>query len=68
MHIALLQAILKNECLREKKALKTCIGEKSDKIDVITMSKLGEQIDAQCKTQREEFEKCVWKNFHNGKK
>ena len=58
-----LEVILKNECLHEKKALKTCIGKKSDNIDVITMSKLGEQIDAQCKPQREELEKCVWTNF-----
>jgi len=63
-----LEALLKNECQVEKKELKTCIGKNSDKIDVITMSKLGEQIDAQCKPQREEFEKCVWKNFHKGKK
>ena len=63
-----LEELLKNKCLHEKKELKTCIGKNSDKIDVITMSKLGEQIDAQCKNQREEFEKCVWKNFHNGKK
>lgn len=58
-----LEAILKNECLREKKALKTCIGKKSDNIDVITMSKLGDQIDAQCKPQKEELERCVWTNF-----
>ena len=58
-----LEAILKNECIHEKKALKTCIGEKSDKIDVITMSKLGDQIDAQCKPQREKLEQCVWTNF-----
>jgi len=65
-----LEAILKNECIREKKALKKCIGKKSDKIDVITMSKLGEQIEAQCKPQKEELEKCVWTNFskHKGKK
>jgi len=63
-----LEELLKNECLHEKKELKTCIGKNSDKIDVITMSKLGEQIDVQCKPQREEFEKCVWKNFHKGKK
>ena len=62
-----LEAILKNECLREKKALKTCIGEKSDKIDVITMSKLGEQIDVQCKPQKEELEQCVWINFSKDK-
>lgn len=58
-----LEAILKNECIHEKKELKTCIGEKSDKIDVITMSKLGDQIDAQCKPQREKLEQCVWTNF-----
>jgi hypothetical protein len=58
-----LEAILKNECIREKKALKTCIGKNSDKIDVITMSKLGEQIDAQCKPEREKLEKCVWTNW-----
>jgi len=58
-----LEAILKNECIHEKKALKTCIGEKSDKIDIITMSKLGDQIDAQCKPQREKLEQCVWTNF-----
>ena len=58
-----LEAILKNECIREKKALKSCIGDKSDKIDVITMSKLGEQINEQCKPQKEELEKCVWTNF-----
>ena len=58
-----LEAILKNECILEKKAFKTCIGEKSDKIDVITMSKLGHQIDAQCKPQREKLEQCVWTNF-----
>jgi hypothetical protein len=62
-----LEAILKNECLREKKALKTCIGQKSDKIDVITMSKLGEQIDAQCKPQKEELERCVWTNYNSKK-
>ena len=62
-----LEAILKNECLREKIALKTCIGEKSDKIDVITMSKLGEQIDVQCKPQKEELEQCVWTNFSKDK-
>ena len=62
-----LEAILKNECLREKKALKTCIGQKYDKIDVITMSKLGEQIDAQCKPQKEELERCVWNNYNSKK-
>jgi len=62
-----LEAILKNECLREKKALKTCIGQKSDKIDIITMSKLGEQIDAQCKPQKEELERCVWNNYSSKK-
>lgn len=62
-----LEAILKNECLLEKKALKKCIGEKSDKIDVITMSKLGEQIDLQCKPQKEELEQCVWTNFSKDK-
>jgi hypothetical protein len=62
-----LEAILKNECIREKKALKKCIGEKSDKIDVITMSKLGEQIDLQCKPQKEELEQCVWTNFSKDK-
>jgi hypothetical protein len=58
-----LEEILKNKCLLEKKALKTCIGKKSDKIDVITMSKFGEQIDAQCKPEREELEQCVWNNW-----
>jgi hypothetical protein len=58
-----LEAILKNECLREKKKFKNCIGKNSDKIDVITMSKLGEQIDAQCKPERQELEKCVWNNW-----
>jgi hypothetical protein len=58
-----LEAILKNECLREKKKFKNCIGKNSDKIDVITMSKLGEQIDAQCKPEREKLEKCVWTNW-----
>jgi hypothetical protein len=58
-----LEAILKNECIHEKKALKTCIGKNSDKIDVITMSKLGDQIDAECKPQREKLEQCVWTNF-----
>jgi hypothetical protein len=62
-----LEAILKNECLLEKKALKKCIWEKSDKIDVITMSKLGEQIDVQCKPQKEELEQCVWTNFSKDK-
>jgi hypothetical protein len=63
-----LEELLKNKCLLEKKELKNCIGKNSNKIDVITMSKLGEQIDTQCKPQREEFEQCVWKNFHKGKK
>jgi hypothetical protein len=58
-----LEAILKNECLREKKKFKNCIGKNSDKIDVITMSKLGEQIDAQCKPERQKLEKCVWNNW-----
>jgi hypothetical protein len=62
-----LEAILKNECLREKKALKTCIGQKSDNIDVITMSKLGEQIESQCKPQKEELERCVWNNYNSKK-
>ena len=66
-----LEAILKNECIIQKKALKTCIGQNSEKIDVITMSKLGSQIDSHCKPQREELEQCVWKNWssaHNSKK
>ena len=63
-----LEDILKNKCLRQKKTLKTCIGQNSDKIDVITMSKLGTQIDAHCKPQREKLEQCVWKNYPKGKK
>jgi hypothetical protein len=63
-----LEKILKNKCLREKKVFKNCIGEKSDKIDVITMSKLDKQIDSQCKPQREKLENCVWNNFYKGKK
>jgi hypothetical protein len=63
-----LEDILKNKCLRQKKTLKTCIGQNSDKIDVITMSKLGTQIDAHCKPQREKLEQCVWKNFYKDKK
>jgi len=63
-----LEAILKNECIHEKKALKTCIGDKSDKIDVITMSKLGDQIDEQCKPQKDELERCVWNHFSKGRK
>jgi hypothetical protein len=63
-----LEVILKNECMREKIGLKTCIWKNSDKIDIITMSKLGDQINSQCKPQREELEQCVWNNFHNGKK
>jgi hypothetical protein len=63
-----LEDILKNKCLREKKKFKKCVGKNSDKIDVITMSKLGEQIDTHCQPQREKLEKCVWTNFQNGKK
>lgn len=63
-----LEVILKNKCLRQKKEFKKCVGANSDKIDVITMSKLGEQIDNHCKPQREELEKCVWNNFQSGKK
>jgi hypothetical protein len=62
-----LEAILKNECIMEKKELKTCLGKNSDKIDVITMSKLGDQIDEQCKPQREKLEQCVWTNFSKDK-
>ena len=62
-----LEAILKNECIIEKKELKTCLGKNSDKIDVITMSKLGDQIDEQCKPQREKLEQCVWTNFSKDK-
>jgi hypothetical protein len=62
-----LEAILKNECIREKKGFKNCIGKNSDKIDVITMSKLGEQIDTQCKPERQELEKCVWNNYNSKK-
>lgn len=62
-----LEAILKNECIIEKKELKTCIGENYDKIDVITMSKLGEQIDSQCKLQKDKLEQCVWNNFTKAK-
>ena len=63
-----LEAILKNQCLRQKKSLKTCIGKNSEQIDVITMSELGTQIDAHCKPQREQLEQCVWTNFSKGKK
>lgn len=63
-----LEAILKNQCLRQKKSLKTCIGKNSEQIDVITMSELGTQIDARCKPQREKLEQCVWTNFSKGKK
>jgi len=62
-----LEAILKNECIIEKKELKTCLGKNSDKIDVITMSKLGDQIDEQCKPEREKLEQCVWTNFSKDK-
>ena len=62
-----LEEILKNKCLLEKKELKVCIGKKSDKIDVITMSKLGEQIDEHCKPQREKLEQCVWNNYNSKK-
>jgi hypothetical protein len=62
-----LEAILKNECIRQKKALKICIGQKSDQIDVITMSKLGDQIESQCKPQKEKLEQCVWNNFTKAK-
>ena len=58
-----LEVILKNKCFKKKKALKVCIGKNSDKIDVITMSKLGIQIDEHCKPQREELEQCVWDNW-----
>jgi hypothetical protein len=63
-----LEAILKNECIREKKALKTCIGQKSDQIDVITMSKMGDQIESKCKLQKDELEQCVWNHFSKGRK
>lgn len=63
-----LEALLKNECLREKKKFKACIGQNSSKIDVITMSKLGEQIDEHCKPQRQKLEACVWNNFSKDKK
>ena len=62
-----LEEILKNKCMLEKKELKVCIGKKSDKIDVITMSKLGEQIDEHCKPQREKLEQCVWNNYNSKK-
>lgn len=69
-----LEAILKKQCIRQKKSLKTCIGKNGEKIDVITMSKLGIQIDEHCKPQREELEQCIWTNWsetystHNSKK
>jgi len=63
-----LESILKNQCIRQKKSLKTCIGQNSEKIDVITMSKLGTQIDTHCKPQREQLEQCIWTNFSKGKK
>jgi hypothetical protein len=63
-----LEDILKNKCLHQKKVFKKCVGANSDKIDIITMSKLGEQIDTHCKPQRDELEKCVWNNFQSGKK
>jgi hypothetical protein len=63
-----LEALLKNECLREKKIFKACIGKNSSNIDVITMSKLGEQIDEHCKPQRQKLEACVWNNFSKDKK
>jgi hypothetical protein len=62
-----LEVILKHKCFKKKKALKVCIGKNSDKIDVITMSKMGEQIDEHCKPQREELEKCVWDNYNSKK-
>lgn len=63
-----LEAILKNECIHEKKALKTCIGQKSDQIDVITMSKLGDQIESKCMPQKDKLEQCVWNHFSKGRK
>ena len=63
-----LESILKNQCILQKKSLKTCIGQNSEKIDVITMSKLGTQIDTHCKPQREQLEQCIWTNFSKGKK
>lgn len=63
-----LEDILKNKCLRQKKKFKKCIGANYDNIDVITMSKLGKQIDEHCKPQREELETCVWTNFSKGAK
>ena len=62
-----LEVILKHKCFKKKKALKVCIGKNSDKIDVITMSKLGIQIDEHCKPQREELEQCVWDNYNSKK-
>ena len=63
-----LENILKNKCLRQKREFKRCIGANADKIEIITMSKLGEQIDRHCQPQREKLEKCVWNNFQSGKK
>lgn len=62
-----LEVILKHKCFKKKKALKVCIGKNSDKIDVITMSKMGEQINEHCKPQREELEQCVWDNYNSKK-
>jgi hypothetical protein len=69
-----LESILKNQCIRQKKSLKTCIGKNSEKIEVITMSKLGKNIEEQCKKEKDELEQCVWTNWsatrstHNAKK
>jgi hypothetical protein len=69
-----LESILKNQCILPKKSLKKCIGKNGDKIDVITMSKLGKNIEEHCKVEKDELEQCVWTNWsethssHNAKK
>lgn len=58
-----LESILKNKCIRQKKSLKTCIGKNGEKIDVITMSKLGKNIEEHCKIEKDELEQCVLENW-----
>lgn len=57
-----LRNILKNNCLRQKIVLSKCLGKlESDSVEVI--SEFSSKVDNGCKLERDDLEKCVFKNF-----
>jgi len=58
-----LSDVLKNHCFIEKRDFSKCLGEHSDKIDVIAMSDFNNNIKAHCELPKFNLEKCVMRNW-----